>query len=108
MIRIRSRQPEAGLRSRRRSAISFLRRTKRLQNDIYREAASVIRTGRSGDALAWIVANLKPEAARMLDTCLSTYGPTEALRWVSYWEEKKEPIAKEPEEAPSASRISLH
>jgi hypothetical protein len=67
----------------------------------------VIRSRRSGDALAWIAANLKPEAARMLETCLSTYGPNEALRWISYWEEKKEPIGKAPDTV-AAAVPSLH
>ncbi|MCF8051071.1 MAG: hypothetical protein K9L59_07520 [Desulfobacterales bacterium] len=74
--------------------MTFLRRTKTPERPIYKEAAVVLKTRRHSDALAWLFENLKPEAARMLETCLAAYGPTEALRWVSYWEEKKEPIEK--------------
>ncbi|GEM_PF-6722756 len=79
-----------------RRAIAFLRRTKTPDRPIYKEAAAVLKSRRRSEALDWLFENLKPEAARMLETCLSAYGPTEALRWVSYWEEKKEPIEKEP------------
>jgi hypothetical protein len=107
MIRNRTRQPKSEWPPRRRSVVSFLRRGRKRETALYREAAAVIQSRRSGDALAWISANLKPEAARMLETCLSTYGPNEALRWISYWEEKKEPIGKEPE-AVAVSVSSLH
>ena len=107
MIRIRSRRPEAPPRPRRRWAISLLRRAKAAPGGIYCKAAEVIKSRRSAEALAWVWAHLRPEAARMLETCLSTYGPTEALRWISYWEEKQEPIAKNPDAAGDAD-ISLH
>ena len=94
MMRTRTRQSVSVLQPRRRSVISFLRRTKREQRNSYREAAAMIRNRRPGETLRWIAENLRPEAARMLETCLSTYGPNEALRWISYWEEKREPIEK--------------
>ena len=75
--------------------MAFLRRSRSPKRPIYKEAAGVLKSRRHSEALAWIFENLKPEAARMLETCLSAYGPAEALRWVSYREKKKEPIEKD-------------
>lgn len=69
----------------------------------YKEVLSVLQNRCHADALEWIMDNLRPEAARMLEACLASYGPAEAARWVQHWEQKQEPIAREDRTDPSPS-----
>ena len=69
----------------------------------YREVLTVLKTRCQADAFEWIVDNLRPEAARMLEACLASYGPAEAARWVQHWEQKEEPIARQDRSAASPS-----
>ena len=64
------------------------------RDTIYHRAVVALTTLPSFEALSWSSDHLTPEAARMIETCLSSYGPSEAVRWIRMWQEKGEPIER--------------